>query len=182
VDTLATSSEYARVRRFPVLVAICVAVCVAGCSSSGDDPGTPTTVARPAGSALSFRPVEAATKAQNGTCSTARRGVTVLSDREHEHCYIVGSALLEHSNLDSAKAVYDDAEQLWVVDVHFTDDEFIDKVAYPMVNKQIAIVADGVVLSAPTVNPGITGREVQISSDFTKAEAEDFAGRLVPPS
>ena len=33
----------------------------------------------------------------------------------------------------------------------------------PYVNKQVAIELDGVVQSAPTINPGITGRDVQIS-------------------
>ena len=37
----------------------------------------------------------------------------------------------------------------------------------PYVGKQVAIELDGVVQSAPEINPGITGRDVQITGDFS---------------
>ncbi len=54
----------------------------------------------------------------------------------------------------------------------------MQKVAGPYVNQRVAIELDGVVQSAPTINPGITGRSVQISGAFSKGEATDLARLL----
>jgi hypothetical protein len=62
--------------------------------------------------------------------------------------------------------------------VAFTGNEFVDKVARPMVGQRVAIVVDDVVLSAPTINEGITGREVQITGDFAEGEARGLAATL----
>ena len=45
----------------------------------------------------------------------------------------------------------------------------------PYVGKQVAIELDGVVQSAPTINPGITGQDVTISGNFTRKQAHDLA-------
>ena len=55
------------------------------------------------------------------------------------------------------------------------NNDFVDKIAGPLVNKLVAIELDGVVQSAPEINPGITGRDVQISGEFTQGEAKDLA-------
>jgi preprotein translocase subunit SecD len=94
-------------------------------------------------------------------------------------CFSLGPVLIARSNLDAASAMHDDATAQWVVNVHFADDEFLDKVAEPMIGRRIAIVVDGDVQSVPEVNPGITGRDVQISGGFTEAEARALATRLV---
>ena len=41
--------------------------------------------------------------------------------------------------------------------------------------KEVAIELDGVVQSAPMIQPGITGRDVQITGQFTEDEAKDLA-------
>ena len=93
-------------------------------------------------------------------------------------CYLLGPAALTGRNISSADAQYDTNTSSYVVDISFRTDEFVDQVATPYVNQQVAIELDGIVQSAPTINPGITGRDVQISGDFTKGEAEDLARLL----
>ena len=61
------------------------------------------------------------------------------------------------------------------VTVTFKGNDFVDKVAAPYVNKQVAIELDGVVQSAPKINPGITGKQVQITGNFSQGEAKDLA-------
>jgi preprotein translocase subunit SecD len=51
----------------------------------------------------------------------------------------------------------------------------VKKVATPYVNKQVAIELDGIVQSAPTINSGITGRDVTISGQFTSKQAHQLA-------
>ena len=74
----------------------------------------------------------------------------------------------------TASAQYDSG-QGWVVDVTFRGNDFVKDVAVPEVGKQVAIVLDGVVQSAPTIQPGITGKTVQITGNFSQGEAKALA-------
>ena len=104
----------------------------------------------------------------------------MVPDRTHRECYPVGQPIDGNFAITSAGAVVEHATGLWVVDVEFATDDFVRKVATPYVNRQIVIVVDGVAQSAPTINPGITGRNITISGNFTEAEANDLAQRLAP--
>jgi preprotein translocase subunit SecD len=103
-----------------------------------------------------------------------------LLDRDRTACYLVGPVILRGASIESAHANLDPTASLWVVKVHFRNDDFVAKVARPYVNKQVAIVVDGVVQSAPTINPGIADRDVTISGSLTRAEAEILARQLAP--
>lgn len=84
--------------------------------------------------------------------------------------------------IDSAKVQYDSGRSQWAVGVHFGNDDFVTKVAKPMVNKTIAILLDGVVQSAPTVHAGVTGRDIEISggdSGYTRAAAVLVAASII---
>lgn len=70
--------------------------------------------------------------------------------------------------------------QGYVVTVDFTgdgSDAFGSLVAAPNVGQRVAIVLDGVVQSAPTINPGIESSppSVQITGDFSQGEADELA-------
>jgi preprotein translocase subunit SecD len=89
-------------------------------------------------------------------------------------CYFVGPALLTGKGVSTASAAYD-STQGWIVNVTFKGNQFVTAVAGPYVNQQVAIVLDGVVQSAPKINPGITGNNVTISGTFTEGQAKDLA-------
>ncbi|MCZ7530908.1 MAG: protein translocase subunit SecD [Acidimicrobiia bacterium] len=109
----------------------------------------------------------------------------VLPDRDGEIVYVMGPAELTGTAVDTASAQFLQPGQQqsgsapWVVNVDFTGeggDDFVSKIAEPYVGQQVAIVLDGVVQSAPTINPGITsGEGVQITGDFSEGEARDLA-------
>jgi preprotein translocase subunit SecD len=110
---------------------------------------------------------------------TAANPQVVLADKadkhgKHQLCYVLGPTLLTGRNIGKA-AKFLDPNNGWQVDVTFKNDDFVKKVAGPMVNKNVAIVLDGIVQSAPTINPGITGRNVTISGTFSEQEAGDLA-------
>lgn len=48
------------------------------------------------------------------------------------------------------------------------------------VDPQLAVVVDGDVISAPVVQGAIPGGEIDISAEFTEAEAEQLAGAIDP--
>jgi hypothetical protein len=106
----------------------------------------------------------------------------VLTDRQKSACYELGPTLLLGTNVGSADAVADPTSSSWIVNVHFTNDDFVKKVASVELNKQIAIVLDGVVQSAPKVDPGITGSDVTISGGYDQATARGTAARIDPSS
>jgi preprotein translocase subunit SecD len=108
----------------------------------------------------------------------------VLFDRMRNTCYVLGPTLLTGDHVDEALALFNDPMSQWVVDVHFSTNEFVTRVAEPNLNRIVAIVLDGVVLSAPEVHPGITGRAVQIAGGFDRSGAIAIAASIrgIPPS
>ncbi len=99
----------------------------------------------------------------------------VLPDRKKTSCYVLGPAIVTGKSIRTASAAYDQTASAWVTNVKFKNDDFVKKIAGPYVGKLVAIELDGVVQSAPNINPNITGRDVQITGSFTQGEAKDLA-------
>jgi preprotein translocase subunit SecD len=97
-----------------------------------------------------------------------------LPDPDRTGCYQLGPTVLTGKDIGRADARYD-PNQGWLVDISFKNDDFVTKVAQPFVNKSVAIDLDGVVQSAPRINPGIEGRDVQITGQFSESEAKHLA-------
>jgi preprotein translocase subunit SecD len=102
----------------------------------------------------------------------------VLFDRTPKFCYVLGPVLLNGNRVDDAWVAFDSTIQQWVVDIHFETDEFVTRVARPLVNRVVAIVIDGVVQSAPQIHYGITGRDVQIAGGYSRSEAIAVAASI----
>jgi preprotein translocase subunit SecD len=97
------------------------------------------------------------------------------SDDANPGCYSVGPLLLNGRRVKTARPLYDSSQGGWTVEVTFRGDDFVTQVAQPDVGKQVAIILDGVVLSAPTIQPNITGKTVSITGSFSQGEASDLA-------
>ncbi len=89
--------------------------------------------------------------------------------------YLLGAVLVGGKDLIDAKTQYDHLGRP-VVALSFSSEgsKLFDAATFANVGKQIAIVLDGVVISAPVVQERITGGHAQISGRFSPAEA----GRL----
>jgi preprotein translocase subunit SecD len=101
----------------------------------------------------------------------------ILPDREQAVCYVLGPVLLAPRNIAEATAVEDPAGG-WSVSVHFSNDDFVQKIGRAMVGKTIAIVFHHIVQSAPRVNEGITEPAVSISGNFDEKTARELANAL----
>jgi preprotein translocase subunit SecD len=120
--------------------------------------------------------------ANDGTCQGGK-AVTpdvadkqvVLPDTKNTACFLLGPTILTGRNVGTATATVNPTTAAWEVNVHFKNSDFVDKVAKPYVGKQVAIELDGVVQSAPNINPGITGQDVTISGSFSSKEAHNLA-------
>ena len=96
--------------------------------------------------------------------------------------YLLSSALIEGTDLKSAAAEIPQQQVNWVVSLAFNGtgtDEFT-KISRELYNTdgQFAVVLDGQVLSAPTMNGLITNGQAQISGNFTEATAMSLATSL----
>jgi preprotein translocase subunit SecD len=133
---------------------------------------------------LRFR-VVTGTIPYSGAANTCRNGAVItpdgptlqviLPDKDKVACYLLGPTILTGRNIGNATAAVNTSSEAWQVDVHFKDNDFVTKVARPNVDKQVAIVLDGVVQSAPMIQPGITGQNVTITGNFTSKEAKALA-------
>ena len=101
---------------------------------------------------------------------------------KHQLCYVLGAGHHGWQHASRRPAPFLDSTNGWQVNVDVQGRRVRHQggdVRY--VNKNIAIVLDNVVQSAPNINPGISGRNVTISGQFTEAEAKKIAAALAGP-
>ena len=182
MQTINTAPIVARfVAAHAVVAKTAVATTTAGATSTTKT-GTSTTAK---GATSTTKPVATTTTTPGETscealiksspADTDSATSVVLPDRKKTACYVLGPAVVTGKSVSTASAAYDSNTSQWVTNVHFKNNDFVTKIAGPYVNKLVSIELDGVVQSAPNINPGITGRNVEISGNFTQGEAKDLA-------
>jgi preprotein translocase subunit SecD len=140
-------------------------------------PTTPTTAAAPTGpstcedGALVTPPSQNTREAQE----VILPGRPPKKGQPPDICYVLGPTLMTGQDIATATAAVDPSSASWIVQVKFKNDDFVNKVAGPKVGKQVAIALDQQVESAPTINSGITGRDVQITGNFSDSDAHQLA-------
>ncbi|MFG2136679.1 protein translocase subunit SecD [Streptomyces sp. NPDC048650] len=100
--------------------------------------------------------------------------------------YVLGPVAVEGMDVKDAKAVFDSqGGQGWIVQMDFNSeggDKFADVTgklsAQAPPQNQFAIVLDGAVVSAPSVEKAIAGGSATISGGFTQQTAEDLGNML----
>lgn len=134
-------------------------------------------------------PVTCATEAERQTaeCSVEalRDRDVVFLDRDGGTKYKLGPVLVTGDAIRRAAAVYNTGSQTsvaqgWQITFDLTDEgstTFAD-VTTRLVGRQLAIVVDQVVISAPTVESPITGGSGVITGSFTENRAKDLATQL----
>ncbi len=139
--------------------------------------------------AFASTPVTCGTEAEQATeaCSfEALRGQEVVFlDPAGEVKYTLGPVEFTGDVIDSAAPVYDAGSAGavgtgWRITFDLTGEgtDIVSEVTTRLVGRQLAIVVDGTVISAPTVQSAITGGTGEISGSFTEARAKDLATQL----
>jgi preprotein translocase subunit SecD len=107
--------------------------------------------------------------------SQETEGSIVARDEEGRY-FLLGPALVSGKHLVDAKTQYDNLGRA-VVTIEFNKDgaQLFDQATAQNVGKQIAIVLDGNVVSAPVVQERISGGNAQISGRFSVPEAQRLA-------
>ncbi|ACZ19449.1 protein-export membrane protein SecD [Thermanaerovibrio acidaminovorans DSM 6589] len=101
---------------------------------------------------------------------------SLVAKGEDGRWYLLGRPYLTGKELKDARTSFDQFGRP-VVSLKFNDAgaKLFDEATAQNVGRQIAIVLDGVVVSAPVVQERIRGGEAQISGRFTEAEAKRLA-------
>ncbi len=96
----------------------------------------------------------------------------VVAKTDEGRYYLLGKVLVGGKDLIDARTQYDNLGRA-VVALTFSSEgaKLFDAATAENIGRQIAIVLDGVVISAPVVQERITGGNAQISGRFTAAEA-----------
>ncbi len=110
----------------------------------------------------------------------------VTCDREGTSRFILAPAQVVGSDIKGAQAAIDQQNASgWFVSLTFTGDGAKkfgtltqSVVDLPTPQNQVAIVLDGVVVSAPRINEAILGGQAQITGNFTQVESQDLANVL----
>jgi len=101
-----------------------------------------------------------------------------VSKGPHHVCYVLSQTIMTGRNVGSASKAVDPQTGAWEVNVHFKNNEFVDKIGTKLVGKNVAIVLDHVVYSAPVIQETITTPDVRISGSFSESDAGRLAVTL----
>ncbi|WP_445399746.1 protein translocase subunit SecD [Streptomyces sp. LE64] len=162
-------------------------------ASPSAEPSAPATPAAPAPTGLDkqLEALDCSTREARLAASDKARAAkpedpVVACDPDSQFKYSLGPVAVEGKQISDAEATIDtQGASGWIVTMDFDkkgSDQFgtitseISKKAAPQ--NQFAIVLDGEIASAPSVNGPITGGNAQISGSFTQEEATNLANML----
>jgi len=120
---------------------------------------------------------------QSGTCTDPRgskdpaQPLTACS-RDGKTTYQLGPSFLDGSKIKSVEPTFSSGQ--WMVNVTFDAAGTRTWADYTSQNvqKQVAFVLDGQVLSAPTIDVAITGGATEISGNFTQDQVDQMVHQI----
>lgn len=97
-----------------------------------------------------------------------------------ETLYVQKTPLMDYTAISSATVTKNTSTGIPQIDVEFSDvgRELFAQITKENLNKRLAIVLDGQLLSAPVIRSEVTGGKVQLTGDFTEEEARNLAAKI----
>ncbi|MFD5192012.1 protein translocase subunit SecD [Streptomyces sp. NPDC058357] len=133
-----------------------------------------------------FAALDCSSKASRAAAARGAKptDAVVACSSEGDAKYVLGPAEVSGTEVDNAKAGFDQSRGMWIVNMEFTKQgskqfQTITKKlsAQQSPQNQFAIALDGEVVSAPQVNNTLSG-SAEISGSFTQQSADDLANVL----
>lgn len=150
---------------------------LAGCTA--ETTGAPAKDDSPAVGAVSLVvPIEMRPVVEQGTSTSAAPAGDELPDPDGA-LLTLAAPMMVVEELDGAEVTTDETAR-WVLNLDLTDSDaktFGDWTA-DHVNERLAMVIDGEIIIAPTIQGAITGGDVQISGDYTQTEIRDLLDKI----
>lgn len=102
------------------------------------------------------------------------------SRAEEETIQVQNSPLLDYTAIRSTTVTKDPSSGAPEIDVEFSEEgkDLFAAITRENINKRLAIVLDGQVLSAPVIRSEIAGGKAQITGNFTEEEANVLAAKI----
>ena len=138
---------------------------------------TPAGDDNPAPSVFQFRLVLNAPSAKADAMTVVQPGADTNTART---LYVQKKVLLDQTDLKSASVITNQpAGKPWI-QITFTDAgaKRFAKVTRQNIGKQLAIIIDGRLYSAPTIRSEIRGGRAEITGNFSEPEAQDLAAKI----
>lgn len=132
--------------------------------------------------ALSLSPIRAQSslllvQAVSATASEHTETVLFSSGETVQELHLVKDPIIDHSHIESAK-IDDDGKNIVLVTLTEEGQKAFEDGIKNLQGKQIAIVVDGEVVSAPVLQSTSFGRILHISGNLSPAEASALARSL----
>lgn len=110
-------------------------------------------------------------------CPSGGPGASAVDGRT---CYRLGQGGMKVLRLEVAEAEPDPSGGGWHISARLNDDDArrFARLTKQHLNDRLALVSDGRVIAAPTVQQPISGAELQITGNFTGDQAKKIAGNL----
>ena len=108
-------------------------------------------------------------------------GGTVLKDPGTGESLSLDEPMMTVEHLDGAEIKYDDQNgNNWLLLIHLndTDTRTFGDWTTEHTGERLAIVIDGEVIVAPTIQSAITQGDIQLVGDFTKDEVQDLLDKI----
>lgn len=154
----------------------------AACGRPGDAGQESPASPAPAAPVLQLRLVTSAEPVGERPCPTAGPAPSApaeLCERTGPMLFRLGRSVA-HAPVRAAGA--DQSGGRWVVNIQLTDEDgaALATATSGNVGKQLAMVVDARVLSAPIIADPIRNGAIQLAADFTEQQARDLAKQLTP--
>ncbi|HEX3787978.1 MAG TPA: hypothetical protein VHW44_08955 [Pseudonocardiaceae bacterium] len=108
-----------------------------------------------------------------------------VPDTQHQACYLLDPPFLQLHRLDSVDVFPDNypddrVNSFWTVDLKLipTDAQTVSTWTTANVSHDMAVVVNGVVLAAPTVQAPILGDDIQITGPYSENDANTLVRQL----
>ena len=105
-------------------------------------------------------------------------GATVLDDPATGESLALADPILTVEELEGAEVTNDNGGWALTLDLNARDTKTFADWTTDHTGERLAIVVDGEVVVAPTIQGAITGGEVQITGNYTRDDVEDLRDRI----
>lgn len=107
-------------------------------------------------------------------------GGTEVKDPQTGESLTVGEPMMTIEELDGAEVTFDKANSTWALTIHLNDKDSktFEDWTRDHTGEQLAVLIDGEVVIAPTIQSAIEGGDIQITGDFTQKDVDALLDKI----
>lgn len=144
------------------------------------DLAEPVDLSRVVGSAPSGAPTPVPTAPPSTNPPPSGAAPSLATDAEGVQ-YLLAEPFLRIDRLESSRVELEPTGSRWVINIELSeeDGQVFGEWTRDHVGEQVALVVDGEVVFAPTIQSAIAGGEIQIAGDYSQDEAREVLDKII---